>query len=450
MTSLSEMRQGQLGSLRAEPLPQGVTKQVQILPVRPIVTVLLIAINVFIFALLRDTANLLGGVYRPAIVSGEVYRLLTSVFMHVSIDHLLVNMIALYFIGRTVERYIGHVRFSVIYFGGGLVGSLFSYWFNPSDFFYSVGASGAIFAVFAAEVFYLYKYRQPLSCEITPWELAKATFVTLLLGIFLPRLRDHDEEPHKELKYSVAMILIGAVAGFIPNSGVDNWGHLGGLVGGLILSWLLAPLFTISLNPNEPNTTPPVLINTPSGQFRFFSGALFAFIGLLVLTAIPNIAPVLKSASDTTYTVENLTFTAPPGSQILSHGCLGFEPSPGLTCLFEAVSVSSQEPIVVVLRITGPASQVSLKEADESVAAAISEGVGSSPTEMKIDGRNAIQRVYQVDQTSKLFLIVRDGDSLLMLVGNRSSTDGALDAIIASLRFTSQYLSSNSSSFLGL
>jgi membrane associated rhomboid family serine protease len=87
--------------------------------------------------------------YGPAGVSdGEFYRLFTSIFLHYGLVHLLLNMWALWMLGRQLEGVLGPLRFLAIYLVSGLGGSVACYLFAPLD--HTVGASGAIYGLFAA------------------------------------------------------------------------------------------------------------------------------------------------------------------------------------------------------------------------------------------------------------------------------------------------------------
>ena len=68
----------------------------------------------------------LGAAYTPLIRQGEYYRLFTSMFLHFGPGHLFSNMLALFFLGDFMERYLGKIGFLLVYLGGGLCGNLFS------------------------------------------------------------------------------------------------------------------------------------------------------------------------------------------------------------------------------------------------------------------------------------------------------------------------------------
>jgi rhomboid protease GluP len=152
-------------------------------------------INVLVF---------LGAKVNSLIKSGEYYRLITSMFLHGGIIHLALNMYALYVIGPIIEKLFGKIKFILIYFIGGITASLFSYLFSTSV---SIGASGAIFALLGAALVFGIKMRKNIGRDF-------------LRNIF-------------------SVIVVNLIIGFsIPN--VDNFGHLGGLIGGTLISFVLS------------------------------------------------------------------------------------------------------------------------------------------------------------------------------------------------------------------
>lgn len=150
----------------------------------------------------------------------EVYRLLTAMFLHGGLMHLFFNGYALYVIGTNVERVYGHARFLLVYFLGGLTGSLFSLLFSS---YASVGASGAIFALFGAELVFVYRHRD-------------------LFG----------RAAYRQLQNMIFLLALNILIGLSPGSRIDNWGHIGGFLAGVGLSWLIGPSFRLSLADGRP------------------------------------------------------------------------------------------------------------------------------------------------------------------------------------------------------
>lgn len=121
----------------------------------------IILVNVIVFAVMAlkgDTQNTYylykcGGITPESLFEDhQIYRLFTSMFMHSGISHLVNNMIVLYFIGGTLEKYVGRVRYLIIYLLSGLLGGLISqiYYMAMAENVICVGASGAIFGAVGA------------------------------------------------------------------------------------------------------------------------------------------------------------------------------------------------------------------------------------------------------------------------------------------------------------
>lgn len=132
--------------------------------------------------------------------SGEVWRLLTSAFLHVGLIHLFVNMYSLRVIGPSVEALIGKWKFIFIYLVSSISSSLMSLVFTESNIV-SAGASGAIFGLMGALLYFGYHYRLYLNDAIKTQIIPVIVF-NLLIGFMI--------------------------------SGIDNGAHIGGLVGGYL------------------------------------------------------------------------------------------------------------------------------------------------------------------------------------------------------------------------
>ena len=152
----------------------------------------------------------LGAKVNLLIATGEYWRLFTATLLHGGILHLLFNIYALFALGPLLEAYVGPIRFLAIYMMGGLFGSLASYAFSPSV---SVGASGAIFGIIGATTVYFFRYR----------------------GNFGAQARSI-------LQNMVFIIVINLVFGLSAGN-IDNWGHMGGLVGGALTALGLLPRY---------------------------------------------------------------------------------------------------------------------------------------------------------------------------------------------------------------
>lgn len=175
----------------------------------------LVIINILIFLTMTFTGgNTLDAVYMsehgamlPSAVmqQGECYRLFTSMFLHFGAEHLIYNMMLLIFAGDMLERRIGAVRYLLVSLGGGLAGNMLSLAVNlylERDVV-SAGASGLVFAVIGALVWLIVKTRGNVS------------------GI--------------NSRGVCVMAALSLVQGFM-DSGVDNYAHLGGFIGGFVLA----------------------------------------------------------------------------------------------------------------------------------------------------------------------------------------------------------------------
>ncbi len=174
-------------------------------PKKPVVTYALILINVFmfLFPLINGTTeefyNLFAS-YGPFVKMGDYYRLLTAAFMHANIAHLIFNMYALWIIGMQLESFIGKWRYLVVYLFSAISGSLLSVIVTPNAV--SVGASGAIFGLLGALLYFGYHYRVYLGTVIKS-QIIPLIVINLLLGFMVP--------------------------------GIDNAAHIGGLIGGALM-----------------------------------------------------------------------------------------------------------------------------------------------------------------------------------------------------------------------
>lgn len=137
------------------------------------------------------------------IEQGQFWRLLTPIFLHGGILHIGFNMYALSILGREMERFYGHFRFLVLYLVTGFTGFVVSYLFTSAS---SVGASTAIFGLLGAYAVFIFRNR----------------------AVF-------GRNSQRILRNLGQVLLINLIIGLSP--GIDNWGHLGGLIGGVALGW---------------------------------------------------------------------------------------------------------------------------------------------------------------------------------------------------------------------
>jgi rhomboid protease GluP len=186
----------------------------------PYATYTLIGVTVLVF-LLQNLSTLLfktdylaafGLKYGQFIRAGQVWRLVTPLFLHASILHIGFNMYALFTFGRGMESRFGRLRFLALYFLSGFAGNVLSFVMTPEA---SLGASTAVFGLLAAEGVFLYQNRELLHGQ------ARSAITSL-----------------------VYMAAINLMIGFTVQ-GVDNWGHIGGMLGGLLFAWFGAPYWKV-------------------------------------------------------------------------------------------------------------------------------------------------------------------------------------------------------------
>ena len=175
----------------------------------PMVTYMLIAVNIICFlvpAFFSESNNVILDfcVHGPSIRYGQYYRLLTGTFLHTGIMHLAFNCYALYVLGSQLESYLGKAKYIVIYLVSAIFGSLFSMTFNGDTA--SIGASGAVFGLMGALLYFGYHYRVYLG--------------NVIKSQILP------------------LVIVNLLIGFLT-TGVDNAAHIGGLVGGAMITMAL-------------------------------------------------------------------------------------------------------------------------------------------------------------------------------------------------------------------
>lgn len=181
------------------------------------VTVFLIVINIVVFgvsAWFSESLNIhpvvlvfLGGNYKPLVLEGEYYRLFTAMFLHGDIQHLAFNMYSLWALGSNLERMMPKWKYLTLYIIAGLGGSYLSHLMMGD--IVSIGASGAIFGLLGALIGYVMKHREMFR---------RGALMNLLV-----------------------IAGINLAWGFQPGSGIDNFGHLGGLITGFLLSLIIKP-----------------------------------------------------------------------------------------------------------------------------------------------------------------------------------------------------------------
>ena len=206
--------------------------------VRPTVTYILIGLTVAVYLLQMASIYLARGMDYPAawgmkanqeILLGQLWRLITPMFLHSSSSllHIAFNMYALFALGPQLERFYGHGRFLLLYLLGGFAGNVASFLLSPE---YSLGASTAIFGLIGAQGVFLYRHRKMFG------------------GV-----------AQRALANIVIVAVVNLIIGLSP--GIDNWGHVGGLLGGTLFAWFGGPLMQVETEMGAP-------VGVPGGSLK--------------------------------------------------------------------------------------------------------------------------------------------------------------------------------------
>lgn len=184
------------------------------------VTYGIIAINAIVFVLMAingagifDPNAIIhinwGSNYTPLTLSGDWWRLITCVFIHFGIIHLVMNIYALYMAGVYLEPMLGKTKYIVAYLATGIFASLASLWWHKEGV-NSAGASGAIFGLYGV-------------------------FLALLLTNLIPK------QVRRSLLSSIGVFVVFNLL-YGAKAGVDNAAHMGGLLSGLVVGFIFYPL----------------------------------------------------------------------------------------------------------------------------------------------------------------------------------------------------------------
>lgn len=222
----------------------------------PFVSYSLLAVTVVVY-LFQFGSQYLAGVDIPAgvgmkineyILRGEYWRFITPVFLHGSLLHIAFNMYAVNVLGPSLERFYGHWQFLAMYLISGFAGVVGSFAFTANP---SLGASTAVFGLLAAQGVFAYRNQQVFGAR------ARSVF-------------------HNVIRIAFINLLIGMTPG------IDNWGHLGGLLGGLMIAWLGGPIYTIR------GSLPDLEGVNTRGQLRYIlaAGLTLLVFGLIAVGII--------------------------------------------------------------------------------------------------------------------------------------------------------------------
>ena len=173
---------------------------------KPIITYSLVIINILMYIIpilfgIYETILDKYSIYGPAVRAGQYYRLITGTFIHANIFHLFFNCYALAILGSQLESFLGKPKYLVVYLFSAVIGSLFSVTFAGN--YYSIGASGAIFGLMGSLVYFGYHYRVYLG-NVIKSQIIPLILMNLGIGFLVP--------------------------------GIDNSAHIGGLLGGALIT----------------------------------------------------------------------------------------------------------------------------------------------------------------------------------------------------------------------
>ncbi len=207
-------------------LPEPPLRQVH-LPCRadlPRITYGLLGITLFVYVLQQisvliwgyalpgvDWLEFFGARWNAPILQGQLWRFFTPLLLHSSLLHIGFNMYALISFGSFLELPLGHRRFLLLYLLSGLSGNALSFLLSES---YSIGASPALFGLIAAEGMFFFRNRA-------------------FLGSYA----------RQAMGNTLFILVINLLLGLSPY--IDKWGHLGGLLGGLIFAWFATPRYKV-------------------------------------------------------------------------------------------------------------------------------------------------------------------------------------------------------------
>lgn len=179
---------------------------------QPIVSVILVAINVIVFVLCTFTGDLLynrGELTLWGVLGQKQYlRIIWSMFLHGDINHIFNNMLILFFLGAMIEKEVGHIRYAIFYFVSGIGGNLASLFYKwmTGEWVGSIGASGAIFG---------------------------------LDGLLLAMVLFSKKKMENVTPIRVVLMIVYSLYGGFTGGNVDNAAHVGGLLVGFMAGTIM-------------------------------------------------------------------------------------------------------------------------------------------------------------------------------------------------------------------
>jgi rhomboid protease GluP len=253
--------------LETIPAPRPRRVRIPFPPRRPYVVYGLLGITIFIFLLQIFTSNgsldlglrcpffntldipaCYGLKVNELIIQGQWWRLIAPVLLHASLMHIGFNMYALFAIGPELEQHFGHWGFLALYMLGGFAGVVLSFLLTTAP---SLGASTAVFGLLGAQAVFAYRNQRVFGPQ------AKAALRSIL-----------------------NIAVINFIIGLTP--GIDNWGHFGGLLGGLLFAGFAVPIYSVV----ESDTDARIVNKTPPSRAWLGAVAVLVIFGALALQKI--------------------------------------------------------------------------------------------------------------------------------------------------------------------
>jgi membrane associated rhomboid family serine protease len=255
---------------------------------RSVVTPTLVALNCLVFVwtafagagILKPNAIALvhwGTNFGPLTLNGEWWRLFTSMFLHFGAFHLLLNMWALWNLGRITERLFGSAHFLLLYVFAGLCGSIVSLLWHPG--INSAGASGAIFGVLGGQLAFVLNPQTRVPGSIS-----------------------------KSMATSAAVFIAYNLANGFGHTGIDNGAHLGGLLGGFAIGWVLAR---------------PLHVESREGATQHLALTCLGAIVVLVALSWPLAHPDARKAAEWDFRRQFQRYLEDEGRIIAAQSALG-------------------------------------------------------------------------------------------------------------------------------
>lgn len=197
----------------------------------PIINIILILVNLYVFFLQFTTPDPEGFIYQYALIPANIdfsnwsslFPFITSMFLHGGILHVASNMIFLWVFGDNVEGELNPFTYLLLYFGSGILGGLAQYMLAPTSAIPMLGASGAVAGVLGS-YFIMFPHHRIKAFIFLPFFF---TVTTVSAGVMLG--------------YWIILQLIsgsGMLGGIGQEGGVAYFAHIGGFIAGIAFTWL--------------------------------------------------------------------------------------------------------------------------------------------------------------------------------------------------------------------